>query len=138
LLYHFVFATQGRRPWLEVAWRPRLCEYLGGMVRQAGGASYGINGVGDHLHLLLRLRPEAPLATLMRDWKAYSSRWVHRNVPGAAAFAWQRGYSVFTVSPSHKDRVAAYIAHQEAHHAKVSFEQEMAILLRLHGIERAG
>jgi len=97
LLYRFVFATQDRRPWLEVAWRPRLCEYLGGMVRQAGGASYGINGVGDHLHLLLRLRPEVPLATLMRDWKAYSSRWVHRNVPGAAAFAWQRGSCPFPV-----------------------------------------
>ena len=135
LLYHLVFSTKGRRPCLDPAWRPQFCDYLAGMVRQKGGVAYGINGAADHLHLLLRLHQDWALADLMREWKAYGSRWVHEHVPGAGDFAWQAGYSAFSVSHAHRNRVAAYIAQQEAHHATTSFADELAALLRQHGIE---
>ena len=133
LLYHLVFATKDRRPIITPEMRPRLYDYLGGTIRQMGGASLAINGMGDHTHLLVRLTPDAALADIMSDLKANSSKWVNESL--RQNFAWQGGYSAFTVSESQADRVRCYIYDQEAHHRQASVEKELTSLLRAHGVD---
>jgi REP element-mobilizing transposase RayT len=127
LLYHVVFSTKNREPWLDAGWRPALYEYVGGIVRARRGEMLAVGGVADHIHLLLRLSPARSLSDVMRDVKANSSGWLHQR--GVLPFDWQDGYGAFTLSPSAIPRVANYIENQEAHHARVSFGDEMRTLL---------
>ena len=71
----------------------------------------------------------------MRTVKARSSKWVHETFPGLGAFAWQEGYSVFSVSKSQEEAVRTYIAGQAAHHQKEDFRSELLRMLRAHGVE---
>lgn len=134
LKYHAVFATKERRPFISPQLLPRLCEYLGGMVCRQGGRPIEFNGPPDHLHLVLSLGPAAAIADFLRDLKSISSGWVHKTFPELGDFAWQDGYSIFTVSPSVLAGVVAYVRDQQEHHAKVSFKDELAWLLKNHGI----
>jgi REP element-mobilizing transposase RayT len=71
----------------------------------------------------------------MRTVKARSSLWVHQTRPALETFAWQEGYSVFSVSKSREEAVRAYIANQAEHHRQESFKSELLALLRRHGVE---
>ena len=116
------------------AWRERLHAYLGGVVRNGEGVPEAVGGVADHVHLLIGLRATACLADVVRDVKAVSSRWVHEEI-GERSFAWQEGYGAFTVSASQRDVVRAYIAKQEEHHQKRTFQEEYLEMLKRSGIE---
>ena len=135
LLYHVVFSTKDRQPWLDTEINTRLYEYLGGAIRSEGGSSLGINGCADHVHLLARLRQDKPLSEVLRGIKANSSGWIHRTFPASRSFAWQSGYGAFSVSQSQVDKVQRYIANQQTHHQRVSFKEEFIALLDAHGIE---
>jgi REP element-mobilizing transposase RayT len=134
-LYHIVFSVKGREPRIDDTMRDRLHAYIGGTVRETGGAALAIGGVADHLHALVRWRADETVSALVRNIKANSSRWVHQTFAGHKAFAWQEGYAAFSVSRSDRDRVATYIARQEQHHRMSSFAEELAILLRSHDVE---
>lgn len=135
LLLHIVFSTQGRTPWITHDVAEHLYAYIGGIVRAEKGSLYDIGGNDDHLHLYLRWRPDAAVSDLMRTVKARSSKWVHDTFPALNAFAWQEGYSVFSVSKSQEDAVKRYIAGQREHHRKEDFKSELLKLLRAHGVE---
>ena len=90
----------------------------GGIVRPEKGVLYDIGGVEDHVHMYLRWRPDATISDLMRDVKARSSKWVHDAFPMLGAFAWQEGYSMFSVSKSQEGAVKKYIARQHERHKK--------------------
>jgi putative transposase len=135
LLYHFVFSTKERRPFLHAEIRPRVFEYLGGAIRGEGGIALLVGGMPDHVHILCKLRQDKAVAEVMRDVKANSSGWIHRTFPELRDFAWQAGYGAFTVSQSQVERVRLYIANQEEHHRKYSFQEEFIRLLKAHGIE---
>jgi putative transposase len=113
----------------------RLYEYIGGIVRGLGGILLCINGVDDHVHLLLKLRPDKSISDVLRELKSNSSGWMHDIFPDAADFSWQNGYGAFTVSESQIDAVARYIARQKEHHQKESFEGEFVSMLEKNGIE---
>ena len=134
LHYHLVFSTKDRAPTIAAAWRERLHAYIGGVVRNVEGVPEAIGGVADHVHLLIGLRATARLASVARDVKAVSSRWVHDEI-GERAFAWQEGYGAFTVSPSRIKEVREYIARQEEHHRKRTFREEYIELLQRSGVE---
>jgi REP element-mobilizing transposase RayT len=134
LLYHLVFATKERRPWLSDALRPGLYAYLGGVVRELGGIALEINGVADHVHVLAKLRPDGRLSDVLRELKAGSSAWVKKADAAPEAFAWQNGYGAFTVSHSQVETVRRYIQNQEEHHRTVSFDEEMRRFIRAHGL----
>ena len=85
--------------------------------------------------MYLRWRPDATVSDLMRTVKAQSSKWVHDTLPALGAFAWQEGYSVFSVSKSQEEAVRKYIAGQAEHHKKEDFKSESLRLLLAHGIE---
>ncbi|HEX7261104.1 MAG TPA: IS200/IS605 family transposase [Luteolibacter sp.] len=134
LHYHLVFSTKNRMPSISEIWRGRLHAYLGGVIRNVEGVPEAIGGVADHVHLLIGLRATARLADVVRDVKAISSRWVHEET-GDREFSWQEGYGAFTVSASQRDIVRKYIATQEAHHQKRTFQEEYLELLKRSGVE---
>jgi putative transposase len=129
-VYHVVFSTKDRFPFLSSEIRPRLFNFVGGIVRGIRGRSFIANGVDDHLHLLAMLPSHRSVSDSVRDIKANSSRWLRKTFPDMKSFAWQRGYGAFSVSESQIERVHAYIANQEAHHRRSSFQQEFLTLLR--------
>jgi REP element-mobilizing transposase RayT len=135
ILLHIVFSTKHREPWITSDIADRLYPYMGGIVRAENGVLYDIGGVEDHVHLYLRWRPDAAVSQLLRIVKAQSSKWVHDTFPKLEPFAWQEGYSVFTVSKSQEGAVKAYIAGQHEHHKKEDFKSELLRMLRLHEIE---
>jgi len=135
LLLHIVFSTKGRTPWITDEVSERLYPYIGGIVRAEKGVLYDIGGVEDHVHMYLRWRPDGLVSDLMRTIKARSSKWVHDTFPALGAFAWQEGYSVFTVSKSQEEAVKKYIAGQTEHHTKEDFKSELLRILRAHRVE---
>ncbi|MFN0012852.1 MAG: IS200/IS605 family transposase [Phycisphaerales bacterium] len=135
MLMHVVFSTKNRKRWITPQVAQRLYPYMGGIVRAEKGVLHDIGGVEDHVHMYLRWRPDAAVSALMRTVKARSSRWVHTTFPALGAFAWQEGFSVFTVSKSQEGAVKKYIALQQKHHAHEDFRSELLRLLRAHEID---
>jgi REP-associated tyrosine transposase len=135
LLLHVVFSTKGRAPWITAEVAERLFPYIGGIVRAEKGVLYDIGGVEDHVHLYLHWRSDGSVSGLMRTVKARSSKWIHDTFPKLAAFAWQEGYSVFSVSKSQEGVVKKYIAGQAEHHKKGDFKSELLRIFRAHGVE---
>jgi putative transposase len=134
LHYHLVFSTRNRVPSITPEIRGRLWDYLGGIVRNAGGIPIRIGGMPDHVHLLVTLRQQPALSDFVRELKAGSSGWVHDTFPTVTDFWWQTGYGAFTVSHSGIQAVADYIANQEARHRKRSYQDELRLLLVKHQI----
>ena len=135
ILMHVVFSTKHREPWIAPDVAGRLYAYMGGIVRAERGVLYDIGGIEDHVHLYLRLRPDTCVSELMRTVKSRSSLWVHQTLPGLGGFAWQEGFSVFSVSKSQEQWVKEYIANQAEHHKKEDFKSELLRMLRAHDIE---
>lgn len=102
-LYHLVFGTKGRLPLIHAEIKPRLHAYLGGTVRGLGGIALEVNGIEDHVHLLVKLKPTIRFSDFLRDLKSNSSVWAKEN--GMRRFAWQRRYGAFTVSESQREIV---------------------------------
>ena len=133
LHYHIVFSTKDRMPLLTKDWRKNMHAYLGGISRSLKGVPLEINGIEDHVHLLIGLRPTHCLSDFMRELKSGSSDWASKTV--GKNFSWQPGYAAITVSPDQVESVRAYIINQEEHHRTQTFEEEYPEILRLSGIE---
>ncbi len=133
ILLHFIFSTQGRRPLITTAFRDALFAYLGGIVREMNGTALIINGANDHVHLLIRVRPAQSAGEIARVVKTNSSRWVRAE--HSPEFAWQTGYGVFSVSESSVPEVTKYIAAQEEHHKRRSFQEEFVAFLKKNHVE---
>jgi putative transposase len=133
LHYHVVFSTKKREPLIGAEWLPRLHEYLGGTVHGLGGFCQGVGGINDHVHLLISLKPTHCLSDFMRELKKASSIWVHQEV-GLRHFAWQEGYSAFSVSATSREAVKEYIAQQQEHHRVKSFREELVQMLVKAGV----
>jgi putative transposase len=101
---HVVFSTKERRRMIDPQWISRLHAYLGGCARTIGAVAEEVGGVDDHVHLMLSLRPALRLSDVLREIKSASSAWVHDEI-GEKLFAWQQGYSAFSVSASQVERV---------------------------------
>jgi len=91
LLYHLVFGTKDRHPWITDEIEQQLYEYLGGIIRGQDGTSLEINGVEDHLHILAKLNQNRAVADVLRELKSESSRWIHKNFSSSRQFVWQPG-----------------------------------------------
>ncbi|MBC7797854.1 MAG: IS200/IS605 family transposase [Pyrinomonadaceae bacterium] len=133
LLYHIIFATKDRLPMIQKEWQADLHAYLGGIVKNLEGVPIEINGVSDHIHILVRLQPKIALSDFMRELKASSSGWIRRT--HYAKFAWQARYGAFTVSESQVQIVRNYIKNQEKHHQAKNFVDEYKDFLTTHKID---
>ncbi len=123
ILVHVVFSTKDRRPLLPAELRPGVHAYLATLARSNGCDCFRAGGMADHVHLAVRLSATEDLANLVKRIKASSSAWI--KTQGDPAFAWQRGYGAFSVSPADCGALLEYIDDQEAHHRKRDFQQEM-------------
>lgn len=130
---HLVFSTKDRLPTIVSEWRERLHSYLGGIVKGLGGTPLAVGGTSDHVHLLVGLKSSHRLDYFVRDLKADSSEWIHREI-GRRLFAWQKGYGAFAVSPSNIERVRRYVTSQEQHHSRLTFQEEYLRLLQESGV----
>jgi REP element-mobilizing transposase RayT len=134
ILVHLVFSTRDRAPVIGDEWRDDLHGYIGGILRRCGGDLLAANSVTDHIHLLFPLPRTVTVADLVREIKAGSSKWIHEKDRRLSQFHWQAGYGIFSVSPGHKAAVIRYIADQQEHHEKVSFQDEYRRLLAKYAI----
>jgi REP element-mobilizing transposase RayT len=132
---HVVFSTKNREPLIDRDLAPRLYGYLGGIIRNTGSILLAAGSMPDHVHLLVSLGRQTCIADLVRDAKSNSSAWVHETFPEWSRFAWQAGYGAFAVSVSVLDQVKAYIANQERHHRRQTFQEEFRAFLGAHGLE---
>ena len=123
-LVHCVFSTKNRAN--LIAHPDSLCRYMTGIARNKNIALLAAGGTANHLHLLVGLPASITLARAMQDLKGNCSRMLNEM---GRRFAWQEGHGAFSVSSSQKDRVAEYIAKQETHHRRWTFEQEFVALL---------
>ena len=135
LITHIVFSTKNRSPFLDHELRPRLFPYMGGIVRESDGKPILINGIADHVHMLVSMPAKLAVSDLLRIVKANSSRWVHEQFPTRRKFAWQTGFGAFSVSHRDVESVRNYIANQEEHHRRVTFQEEFLDFLKEYGIE---
>jgi len=119
--------------YISAEWEPRLHSYLGGIVKGMDAVPLQIGGIEDHVHLLVSLRSGHRLDYFLRDLKADSSEWVHKEI--TKRFEWQKGYGAFSVSPTAIDAVKKYIQDQRPHHSKVDFKNEYVGLLEKAGVE---
>jgi len=133
--YHTVFSTKQRANLIQPEIEERLYPFLGGIVRDLRCTPMTINGMPDHVHLLIRYRADLSHSELLQQIKGRSSKWINETWPERGRFAWQEGYGGFTVSRSMVPQVETYIARQKEHHARVDFKTEFLELLRRHGIE---
>lgn len=135
LYVHAVFAVKGRESIINSKFKDELYKYICGIVNNHHQKVYAINGMPDHIHILLNIKPNCLLSDLMRDVKASSSKWINTNKYVMGKFQWQEGFGAFSVSQSQLDKVIAYIDNQETHHQKLSFIQEYIGLLNSYKIE---
>jgi len=135
LNYHLITATKERKAFITAEIRERLVKYIGGIIRNLDGALIEANGPEDHLHMAVILNARHTVSDVMREIKAHSSGWVHETFPGLRVFGWQDGYAAFSVSHSQLPAVVEYIRRQLEHHHKMTFEEELAKLLKLHAVE---
>jgi REP element-mobilizing transposase RayT len=133
--FHCVFSTKERRPHIKPELRERLWPFLGGIARQNKMKAIEIGGVEDHVHILLSLPSTINIAKAMQLLKGGSSTWIHKTFSGQRQFAWQEEYGAFSVSVSQLDKTIEYIRNQEAHHHKITFQEEFLALLKKHRIE---
>ena len=133
---HAVFSTKERRRFLrEPMLQIRMHAYLGEVSRRLGCPSIIAGGTDDHIHQLIRFGRTITQADWIKEIKRTSSLWVKELDPRLCHFAWQAGYGFFSVSLSDLDTVRQYIASQEEHHRKISFQDEFREMLKQHGLE---
>lgn len=129
---HAVFSTKERLPVIIPELKPQIFAYMGGILRELQCKPVIINGMADHVHMLIRLAAPLSISDCMRLVKTNSSRWALEK--GHRRFAWQTGFAGFSVSTSSLPQVTRYIREQEAHDRKFSFQDELRAMLRKHGI----
>jgi putative transposase len=132
---HIVFAVQGRQNLLAKPWRDEVFKYMAGIVKTKGQKPIIINGVEDHVHAFLGLKPSIALSDLVRDVKNNSTNFINKNRWVKGQFNWQEGYGAFSYSHSQIGNVYDYILNQEKHPAKQTFKDEYLDFLRKFEVE---
>jgi REP element-mobilizing transposase RayT len=125
-----VFAVSGRMSLITPTFKEDLYKYIAGIVRNQGQKLISINGMPDHVHILIGLKPSMALADLVRDIKADSTTYINKNRWVRGKFTWQEGYGAFSYGHSQLDTIISYIQNQEKHHSRRSFKNEYMGLLR--------
>ena len=134
LYAHLIFSTKNRKPFLDDEIRPRVHAYLATTIRDLDSPFAVVGGVADHVHILFDMGKMIAPVKVVEQVKRESSKFVKTLGPKYGAFFWQRGYGMFSVSPTHREDVEAYVRAQEEHHRKVAFQEEYRSFLKRYGI----
>lgn len=135
IIYQIVFGTKNRERTLTKDKRDDLFKYISGLLENKKCKLYRINGVEDHIHILMDLHPTVALASLVKDIKLASTEFIKANKLFKNFRGWQEGYGAFTYSIREKEMLINYIKNQEAHHSKKTFVKEYLEFLKEFEIE---
>jgi REP element-mobilizing transposase RayT len=125
----FVFAVKYRNGLIIPSLKEELYQYISGIIKHHNHKLLAINGMPDHIHIFIGMRPTQSISDLMQDIKGSSSKWINEKKFLKVKFEWQEGYGAFSYSKSHVDNVINYIKNQEEHHKKESFRDEYLNIL---------
>lgn len=133
---HLVFAVKFRLALIHPAWEEELYKYITGIIQKRGHKLLAINGMPDHIHILIGFKPVEDLSSLIREIKKASTEWIKTNQLTRAKFQWPEGYAAFSYAESDIKKVANYIINQKQHHVKAkSFKDECMTLLKDFNVE---
>jgi putative transposase len=135
LYVQIVFAVKGRQNLISKIWKHELYKYITGIVTNEGQKLIAINGMLDHIHILIGLKPNKALSDLVRDIKANSSRFINEKKWINGKFEWQTGFGAFSYNHSQLTNVINYIQNQEEHHKKKTFKEEYVDFLKAFDID---
>ena len=135
LYIQVIFSPKDRNALLAPEIQEEVFGYISGTITNKGCKSIIINGMPDHVHILLGLDPGTVLNDLVRHVKRSSSLFINEKKLTAKKFAWQEGYGAFSYSRSHLEKVYDYILNQKIHHAKRSFQEEYTEFLRKYAVD---
>jgi len=135
LYIHFVFAVQNRLSLIHKDWQTSLYKYMNGIIEQQGHKPFSINGMPDHVHILVSMNPTQALSDLMYHVKRSSSLWINENKLAKKKFSWQEGFGAFSYGKSQIPTIINYIENQQKHHMKETFIDEYLTFLREYQIE---
>ena len=135
LYIQVVFAVKGRENLIAKSWKDELHKYIAGIIKGKEQKSIIVNGMPDHIHAFIGLRPAMPISDLVRDIKNNSSKFINEKKFVKGKFSWQEGYGAFSYSHSHIQNVYNYILNQEEHHKKKTFKDEYLDFLKKFEIE---
>ncbi len=130
-----IFAAKYRKAVLDKKWRHEIFGVIGNLINETGCKTHIVNGMDDHVHCLVGLKPVVTISDLMKVVKAKSSKYINDHSLTSREFRWQVGYGAFTYSQSQIDKVYRYIHRQEEHHKKMTFREEYIGLLNKFNIE---
>ena len=119
-----VFAVKNRKALISASWDEELYKYITGIVQNKGQKMLAINGVADHIHILIGMKPTCCLSDLVREVKKASNAFIKEKNFTPYKFEWQEGFGAFSYSHSALDNVIAYVNNQKEHHRKNSFKEE--------------
>ena len=125
-----VFAVKYRKAIIDKVWSSQLYAVIGNLINETGCKTIIVNGVEDHVHCLIGLKPVVSVSELMKTVKAKSSKYINDHTSTPGRFEWQQGYGVFSYGQSQVDKVYKYIQNQEAHHKKQTFRDEYLEFLK--------
>ncbi len=129
-----VFAVRGRQNLIGASWKNDLHKYIAGIIKRKEQKPIIVNGMPDHIHVFVGLKPSMKIADLVRDIKNNSTNFINDNHLIKGKFSWQEGYSAFSYGHSQIERVYNYIKNQEQHHKKRTFKEEYLGLLKAFNI----
>ena len=132
---HVIFAVQGRQSLISKPHREEVYKEIAGVMKAERQKLISINGMADHVHILVGLRPDSALSDLVKEIKVASTNLINDKGWVRGRFSWQRGFGAFSYSRSQIRAVAAYIENQERHHSRRSFRAEYIDLLEKFEIE---
>ena len=132
VLIHLVFSTKNREPTIPHDQLPQLHAYIVGILDNLQCPSLRTGGIVDHTHTIFSLHRTVAIADVVEQVKKGSSKWMKQQ--GVPHFAWQAGYAAFSVSESQRAAVVRYIEHQEEHHKRHSFQEELRAFLTVHRV----
>jgi REP element-mobilizing transposase RayT len=125
-----VFAVKGRENLIADTWKHELNQYIAGIIRNKNQKPIIINGVADHIHVFVGLRPAMAISDLVRDIKNNSSNFINERGLVSKKFSWQEGFGAFSYAHSQIDTVYNYVLNQERHHEQTSFKEEYLDFLK--------
>jgi putative transposase len=130
-----VFAVKGRQSLIQQSWEEELYKYITGIIQNKGQKMLAINGMPDHIHILIGMKPSCNLSDLVREVKKASNGFINEKKFCPYKFEWQEGYGAFSYSHSALENVFGYIANQKEHHRKKSFHEEYVDFLKKFEVE---
>ncbi|MFT3932397.1 MAG: IS200/IS605 family transposase [Chitinophagaceae bacterium] len=130
-----VFAVKGRQNLILPGFEEELFKYIAGIVTNKGQKSLAVNGMADHVHVLVGLKPSICIADLVRDIKNNSSNFINKKGVLNNPFNWQEGYGAFSYAESNYGKVIDYIKNQKEHHQKISFREEYVSFLKKFNVQ---